>query len=72
MCGKGDTYRPVDAKKYDINMLLLFGVGCPCCGGEGVIEGAPALDDMCRLCLGAGIVEKWKAKRYETWGDEIL
>ena len=61
--GKGDAYRPVDRGRYDINMLLLYGVICPKCGGP--------LQD-CRLCHGVGFVEKWVARRFTTWGDAIL
>jgi len=69
MNGKGDTYRPVDRRKYDTTMLLLSGVVCPCCKGEGV-EGDD--DDECRLCHAVGMVEKWVARRFRAWGEEIL
>jgi hypothetical protein len=57
--GKGDTYRPVDWKKYDKNYLRLYGVVCPRCGGKP--RGVPCPDGgwtTCPRCNGLGYVEK--------------
>jgi DnaJ-class molecular chaperone len=55
--GKGDTYRPVDKKKYDRNFLRIFGEKCWQCNGTGKW---PGFDCKCPNCRGIGYVEKEK------------
>jgi hypothetical protein len=47
--GKGDCYRKVDRKKYDLGYLMIFGKKCKHCNGKG-----------CELCDYLGYVEKEK------------
>jgi hypothetical protein len=59
--GKGDTYRPVNQKKYEENWLRLYGVPCPKCAiGKGGLRAGP-----CSLCQDQGLVEPRIAEKYE-------
>jgi len=53
--GKGDSYRPVDRKKYDANWLRIFGKVCWNCKGKGefvINEGQ--VHTQCKRCKGTG------------------
>jgi len=67
--GKGDTPRKVDRESFSRTMLRLYGVRCPECGGDGIIDDAPALDDTCKWCNGAGLIESWVHKRWLAQGE---
>jgi len=49
--GKGDKYRKLDRKKYDLGYLRIFGKECDRCHGK---------DRQCLKCGGIGWTEKNK------------
>jgi DnaJ-class molecular chaperone len=55
--GKGDTYRPVDRRKYYRGYLRLFGEECSVCLGSGELDNGLG---TCPRCEGLGYVEKPK------------
>lgn len=59
MSGKGDTYRPVNKKKYDENYERIFGRKCLACSGLGYYwdkdQNGNPIKQMCLLCLGKGL-----------------
>lgn len=58
--GKGDTYRPVDYDKWDINyrrsLVNKTYTRCTTCAGTGRIDGDKFR--ACRMCGGIGKVEQ--------------
>ena len=65
--GKGDTYRPVNQKKYEENWLRLYGVKCPVCDGSGEEKRRCLRRPIkCGICLGHGLVEPRIAEKYNV------
>jgi len=57
--GKGDVYRKVDLKKWNVGWLRAFGVKCMKCKGTGRFQTAnTAITGPCPKCGGIGYVEK--------------
>jgi hypothetical protein len=65
--GKGDTYRPVNKKKYDENYVRVFGKDCKNCFGIGEVRVVTPDDETeikgeevqpCPFCNGLGRIKK--------------
>jgi len=63
--GKGDTYRPVDKRKFDRGYLRVYGKECGICKGWGHTLTEDNSICMCTSCDGLGYVEK---ERKESGG----
>lgn len=57
--GKGDTYRPVNKKRYDNNYIRIFGKVCDICQGKGYHTDFDEVQKKwirtnCLICSGTG------------------